>query len=364
MNPQAANSRTSRAPRRTTVTGLSLVTVLSALLATSAGADQRSEDLFSKAPTWTAPNYDEVRTRVQQWIVESGAAQAQQAKAESIWQGEEVDGRELLERVVMSAAAVDERAAALVEVCSQPRVGTETPSFDLLADEKLAPLVRNNLRLWFGRWLSQERLYDESLEQIGGLRTEDVVDPATLLFYQAAAHHWLLDKDRGLDSLGRLLEAGEGVPQRYQALATLMRADLERLTEDNLDHIGRRMKDVERRLDLGRANEKVGQVQDGIIASLDKLIEEMEEQQQQSSQSSGSPSGEIRPADESRPSELKGPGEVDKKRLGGDGKSWGALPPKQREEALQQIGREFPSHYRDVIEDFFRRRAAEESESP
>ncbi len=56
----------------------------------------------------------------------------------------------------------------------------------------------------------------------------------------------------------------------------------------------------------------------------------------------------------------KGPGEVDRKNIGGSS-GWGSLPPKEREEALQQIGRDFPSHYRDVIEEYFRRRAGEES---
>ena len=41
---------------------------------------------------------------------------------------------------------------------------------------------------------------------------------------------------------------------------------------------------------------------------------------------------------------------------------WGDLPPKEREEAMQQISKEFPSHYRDVIEQYFRRLAAEDED--
>ena len=47
----------------------------------------------------------------------------------------------------------------------------------------------------------------------------------------------------------------------------------------------------------------------------------------------------------------KGPGEVTKKNIG-SGSGWGDLPPKEREEAMQQIGRDFPAHYRDVIEQY------------
>ena len=38
---------------------------------------------------------------------------------------------------------------------------------------------------------------------------------------------------------------------------------------------------------------------------------------------------------------------------------WGDLPPKEREEALQQMGRDFPAHYRDAIEEYFRKLATE-----
>jgi hypothetical protein len=121
------------------------------------------------------------------------------------------------------------------------------------------------------------------------------------------------------------------------------------------------MNDIRRRLSFGRGDQKVRKVEDGVIESLDKLIKDLEEQQrrQQQSASSGSlqPS---QPAQESRILGGKGPGEVTKKDVGNkDG--WGNLPPKQRDEAMQQIGREFPSHYRDVIEQYFRKLATENS---
>ena len=43
----------------------------------------------------------------------------------------------------------------------------------------------------------------------------------------------------------------------------------------------------------------------------------------------------------------------------GSGSGWGDLPPKERDEALQQIGRDFPSYYHDVVEQYFRRLATE-----
>ena len=59
--------------------------------------------------------------------------------------------------------------------------------------------------------------------------------------------------------------------------------------------------------------------------------------------------------------EGKGRGEVTKRDIG-SGSGWGDLPPKEREQAMQQIGREFPSHYRDAIEQYFRKLASQGSE--
>jgi hypothetical protein len=55
----------------------------------------------------------------------------------------------------------------------------------------------------------------------------------------------------------------------------------------------------------------------------------------------------------------RAPGQVTPKKFSNKGE-WGDLPPKEREEAVQQIGRDFPSHYRDAIEQYFRRLAEEE----
>jgi hypothetical protein len=63
---------------------------------------------------------------------------------------------------------------------------------------------------------------------------------------------------------------------------------------------------------------------------------------------------------DSRIAELKAPGKVEQRDVG-HGANWGNLNDKDREKAMQEIGREFPSHYREVIEEYFRRLAAEES---
>ena len=111
----------------------------------------------------------------------------------------------------------------------------------------------NNLKLLYGRWLAQHEYYDESLALIGELNPEDVVDPASLLFYQGVGHQRLLDKDPCLSALDKLLENEGEIPQRYETVAQLMQADLKPLKTDSLNEVSRLMDDIERRLGFGRA---------------------------------------------------------------------------------------------------------------
>jgi hypothetical protein len=171
-----------------------------------------------------------------------------------------------------------------------------------------------------------------------------------------------LRKDEGLAAIKKLLEDVADGRKRYQSLAALMQADLSKLEDESLDHIARRMDDIRRRLELGRAGKKVRKLEDDVIASLDKLIEEKEQQQQQQQQQQQSnPSGgraPTRPMPDSRIARANAPGDVNRRDLG-KASGWGDLPPKEREEALQQIGKDFPPHYRDAIEQYFRKLAAE-----
>ena len=98
-----------------------------------------------------------------------------------------------------------------------------------------------------------------------------------------------------------------------------------------------------------------------MVAKLDKLIKRLEEQQQSSSSAANlAPSN---PAPDSMPMGGKGPGNVDPKQIGTK-TGWGNLPPKERQEALQQIGKDLPAHYREVIEEYFRKLAREGGNGP
>jgi hypothetical protein len=336
---------------------ITAIVVAACMAANKVMADGRGA--LKPAPSIHAPSYDDARRQVLTWLEDRPVASDARKPIERLWPSTLTgdDRPALLDRVAASAAIADSRAANLVTLCNLPRSGVNLPDVTWLGSDEMVPFVRDNLRLLYGRWLSHQRLYDQSLEQLKDLKAADVVDPATLLFYQSVVYHKLLQKDDGLKSLDRLLNEVSEVPARYEAIGSLMRSDLAAVKDDSLDHIARRMDDVQRRLDLGHAGNKVREVEDGIIASLDKLIEDMEKQQQQS-QASSSAGSSSTPMQQPRLAPANGAGDVDHKRIG-NSSGWGDLPPKQREEALQQIGKDFPAHYRDVIEQYFRRLASQ-----
>ncbi len=340
-----------------------------ALAAASAGpvpcrASDPVDDTLPAIASWQAPPPTPCATRSSPGSSAAHAGPEILKRAAALWPpSERPSGLDLLQRVVRLAALADEHARQLAEICAQPRASASLPAQKWLSDPAAPAWMTANLRLWYGRWLAQQSLFEEALEQLETLRPEDVVDPATLLFYQGVACHRLLLQDAGIEAVERLLERDDQGPRRYQILARLMQSDLRALKEDSLDHIARRMDDIERRLDLGRAGPKVRTIQDGVIKSLDKLIKDREAQQQQQQQqaSQGGNMQPQSPAPDSTPMAGKGKGEVTRRNLGNQA-GWGNLPPKQREEAMQQIGREFPSHYRDVVEQYFRKLATEGSQ--
>lgn len=318
--------------------------------------------------SWSAPASSAVKVQVETWLAGRDLPAAVRQQIDLLWSDAEgtLPPAEALRRLASTFAAAEPSTKELVDYCEQSPELPQPGKFPLLADDSTAPLVRNNLRLLYAAWLVRYALYDEAAEQLSGLSPADVVDPASLLFNQAVAAHRLLKKDECLPVLQRLLENEAALPRRYASIAKLMQHDIEPLKADSLDEIARMMDDVRRRLDLGRAGKKVRDQEAEIVAKLDKKIDDLEKQQQQQQQKQQQGGAKqqqsTNPAQQSQaPRDIKGTDEVDQKNLGKTN-NWGNLPPKQRQQALQQIGRELPSHFRDTIEEYFKRLAQDGNE--
>ena len=346
-----------------------------ALALVSAGLRAESEPVtagrdpeLARAASWSQPTADDVRGRLDKALADRGITPDAEvaAELERAWEAVTTGGRDLLEVVIQTVAARDPRATAALQAV--PQGGEPDPQW--LADPQGGTFIREAVRLWWGRELVRRARFDEALPLLVDLEVAGAVDPAALLFHRGCCQHWLLDREAAVESFERLLEREAELPARYARLARLLQADITGVEADSLDHIARRMKDVRRRLDLGKAGPETKRVQAGVVESLDKLIEELEQQQQQAQAGAGGAGGAGgqggaagRPMDDSKLARGLGKGEVRKRDLGtGDG--WGDLPPHEREAALQQIDREYPPYYREAIEQYFKRLATGEEESP
>jgi len=322
----------------------------------------RADDELALRVTWAPLSAEEVQAKLTAWLATKPVDDATKAKIAGMWSEESksLTGPDLLDRFVDTIALVEPAAREIVDFCRSTDTRREVPKSPLLKDAATPPLVRDNLRLYLARWLIQHDLHDETLEQLEGLEPQAVVDPASLLFYRSAAYHKLLDKEKCLPALAKLMENEKAIPRRYVTLAKLMDADLRPLKPDSLDEIARLMEDIRRRLNHGRAGTKVRKEEDDVIAKLDKMIEEMEEQQKKQQQPGGGAGGSSpsSPRPDSTPGGMQGPGNVDPKSIGSKS-GWGNLPPKERQEVLQQISKDLPAHFRETIEEYFRKIARE-----
>jgi hypothetical protein len=328
-----------------------------------------SDPPLRKQASWDWPSAARYQDLLASYLEQVGAdVEVQRQVQAQILEPAGLRGPELVDQLLVAAGIIDPRIAEL-------NAALKSPTANLVALKELSWIasdtpgwLQDTIRLAFGRAYAQRKLYDEALEVLHGLELAQVSDPSSLLFYRAAAEHHLLKKSECLDNLKLLLQREEELPLRFRQIALLMQADISPMKEDSLDEISRMMGGVQRRLELGRAGQRVRDEEEQIIAKLDKMIDQIEQQaqqmmQQQSASQDQQNSGQQaqqQPMEESQIAGGSGPGDVDPKSLK-DRSAWGNLPPAQRQESLQRLTEELPSHYREVIEGYFRQLAKDRS---
>lgn len=319
--------------------------------------------VFAAGEVFAPMKVDDAKSQVLAWAAsQPNVAEDKQRELAALWaagpSSEEAD--RLLDLVVRSFAAVDVDAAKLFAACNTSAPGLLPPDGAFLKQPGRDPFFAANLGLFYGRFLVERRMFDEALEQLKAVDPQRVVDPASLFFFKAVAAQGMLEVKPALEALDMLLKNVERVPVRYSATATLMEADLKGLEEKSLGEIARLMSDSERRLDLGRAGEKVQGVQERIIAELDEIIKKIEAQQGGGGGAGdgqgGNSNESSNPANDSSIKGAEAPGDVDKKKFSKDG-NWGNLPGKDQAKAKSDLNRNFPSHYGRAIDQYFRKQS-------
>ena len=305
------------------------------------------------------PKVDDVRARVLASLNEKNLSEPQREQVAALWMGvnDSVTPNRLLDLVIRSFALGDAEVGKLVQDCNSSPESPLPPKPELFNHPANAhPFLQANLNLFYGRCLVERRLFDEAWEILKTIDAQQVVDPASLFFFQAVSAQGMLEIKPALEAINELLTNTERVPVRYSATATLMQADLQALKEKSLGELARLMSDSERRLELGRAGEKVQGVQERIIANLDEIIKKVEQEQGGGGGGGGGGEGgnDNNPSGGSDDSRVKGqeaPGETDKKRFENKG-SWGNLPEKDLAKAKNDLNKNFPSHYEQAIEKY------------
>ena len=271
---------------------------------------------------------------------------------------------QLFETLMRTFYMADSEVRQVVDICRHWNYSPLLRQLHLpdAARGRTEPLLTHNVRYFLARHLTLLNAYSDALGIFNDIDLHYVVDPAGCLFHRAVCEHSLLMKDEGLATLRLLQSQTESVPLRYRKLAELMQADLEQVEAKSLGEVARQMKDVERRLSLQKTDAGVQQVEEKIVATLDELINKLEEQQQQQqSAASGGGQGKGQPPSSPMP-EAKSGGKAgadlpEGQTEPGRKDNWGDLPPKAREAARNMLESEFPAHYRQAVEEYLKKLA-------
>lgn len=325
---------------------------------------------LDQQPGWAVPSSGEVKKDLEKWLDAGSTGTTEREKSLAPWNLAPGPGTGLeLYNTTLDSLRVSPEVDQFMKSCDNFEweklpFGKEVKIPELpksLQDENAPMRLADTLRLYLAHRLIRAHLYDEAGSVLDTLKPENSLDPAAVLISKSIVFNRLLEKEKGLaalDEFKSIVEQEIGTPRRYPELAKLLEDELQSLKEDedDLDNVGRRMADVQRRLGTGKTGEKVQEVEEGILKSLDRVIDRLQKQCQGQGDGEGNNLQSRAPGQTERIMRGTGPGNVENKNIGNqDG--WGDLPPKQREEALLKIEKEFPSHYRDVIQEYFREMA-------
>jgi len=368
------------------VTGLVCAALALAAFGVTAHAAERST---SKKDTYTfgtlqAPGEAKVRLDAAAWLKETGNYDANQQAFDALWADK---SKSMLDKVSGTFALGDAEAAKLLTDAKNPLTPAPTSLPDILQNNKKSLFFRANLALAYSKALVNRKVFEESLETMKLFKAEQVIDPASFLFFKAVAEHGLLLKKEANESINRLLDDVPTAPERYKMVAALMLYDMlawqDRNVLDKLATIGRKMDGIQRRLALERGGKKTQKQQKEVVVRLDELIKEIENMSnsdcpncpnggncpsggQAKAPSNGTPGSNTKsssPQADSNGGNGSGPGTVDPKKLKELTEIWGKLPARDREAGMRELTRDMPPRYREIIMEYFRRLSTQTASS-
>ena len=319
-----------------------------------------------------------VQAKAQAWLKEVGKTDAaSQERFAAIWAQKE---RTVLDRLVDTFALGDAEAAKLMAEARDPATPAPDAGFvpALFKNDKASVFFRANLGMGYARALANRRVHEEALAVMKLFRAEQTIDPATFLFFKAVSEHSLLNRKDATTTISRLLDDAIAIaPERYKTVSALMLLDMQTWKDKDLASVGRKMSNVERRLEIARGGPETQKLQKEIVLRLDELIKELENKQKppppgsgdgqcpnggscpnggQPGSGSGPPkaNGTGSPATESGIANQGGPGTVDPKEFKKTVENWVSMPAREKTQALQRLTQGLSQRHREAVEAYFR----------
>ncbi len=258
------------------------------------------------------------------------------------------------------------------------------------ADSLLAPLTTSNdpwLSLHARALLARSLVEQDRLEEAEKILTPLVARESDLMamsFLEAELDFFLgyaqlsnLKYEEAAETLTRFERQHPDAPDMFRLPAIQMLQELRNRRPESLGEVSDLMVYSGRRLRNGEPGKPVQIRQDRAIELLSKLIKQQEEQEQQQSGSSGGGGGGSqqqqqggqgpaggKPGSGARESSLPGgdgsPGELKRAPRAKPGEEWGKMRPEEREKILQSLRRNFPTRYRQLIEQYYKQLAKEQ----
>ena len=237
---------------------------------------------FAVDEVYAPPALEDVRSNILElaalWEQLSRIVLKQIGKIWAVKRESRLSAQTLFDKTIETFGLVNADTKAFVDSCSLSEPSLIPPEAKRLERTGAGDFYTANVRLFYARYLTRRKMYDEALDQFNRLKPGAVIDPATCLYHKAVCEHQLLLKNEGLETIQTLLNSTEDVPVRYSTVATLMQHDLEGIKEKSLLEVAHLQKDVQRRLDLGRGGQRVQRKEAKVLATLDEIIEKLEQE--------------------------------------------------------------------------------------
>jgi len=186
------------------------------------------------------------------------------------------------------------------------------------------------------------------------------------LFMRGVCEVNALDYDAAVAALEEFVGRYPDAPERLRVGAVQMLTELSRRAPGRIGDVRDLLGYARRRIGSGETGKPVIDRQKEAVALLDSLIEEAEEQEKNQGGGEGgggdgggggSPDGNQQPGGGANQSNAPGGAQRDavlRKKIAKPGDAWGRMPPKERDQILQALQKQYPSQYRDLLEQYYR----------